>query len=444
MESLQKVVWAEGLFLGQQHFQRWDRYQDLVQALLVRSLNPLSWGFFGLKIDVSPLENGRFSVRQCQALFQDGRLIAYDAAVDPPLMCELGGQGGETLEIYLCLPANAQVLGISGYPGNSHLCGWQADYREIPDTYDATRNREVLLARPNLMLLTSQQSREVFVSLPVARVVNEGDGTYQLLSDFIPPLSRLCVSARLIGLLNDMVELVSGRLRTLRERRDACAGGVTEFLQTDPAHYHLLRILSGALPALRHFQKNPELHPELLFRQLVQILAELKALSAEDDSDLPEYRHDALDLVFPALFAQMQGLLHVQATNQSPAMVLRRETECLWSAEDVAVETFQRHTFFLEVDHPGDDSNWINDFVRQIKVGPRGMIDLMVASALPGVKLVHAQRPPARLSIRSGREYFRLEPRGDFWNAMLEEGSLAVFVSRPFADTKLSLVIVKE
>jgi type VI secretion system protein ImpJ len=28
MEPFHKIVWAEGLFLGQQHFQQWDQYHE--------------------------------------------------------------------------------------------------------------------------------------------------------------------------------------------------------------------------------------------------------------------------------------------------------------------------------------------------------------------------------------------------------------------------------
>ena len=39
MEALRKVIWAEGMFLGQQHFQLWDRYYETYQSLQVRSLS---------------------------------------------------------------------------------------------------------------------------------------------------------------------------------------------------------------------------------------------------------------------------------------------------------------------------------------------------------------------------------------------------------------------
>ncbi|MDO3379314.1 type VI secretion system baseplate subunit TssK [Geoalkalibacter halelectricus] len=443
-DGLRKIVWAEGVFLGQQHFQQWDRYQEGVQALLARGLNPLAWGILNLRIDAQSLENGRLRIERCLALFPDGRLVSYDAGVDPPLMCELGGRGGESFEVYLCLPGNRQVDGISGYPGKGHVCAWQADYREIADEYDGGRSREVLLARPNLRLLSADQPRDAFAALPVARVLNEGDGSFRLLPEFIPPVARIGASARLESLVAGMIDLIGARLRILNERKAAHGGGAGEFAQADPLNFNLLQVLSGAWPLLLHFQHNPELHPEFLYRGLVPVLGNLRAFSSNDGGEIPRYRHEALETVFPPLAALVEKLMDVQTQQRSASLLLARESDCLWRAEGLSPEQLQRATLFLEVDHGGEDPNWITDFARQVKVGPRSSIELMVASALPGVRLVHTQRPPAQMPVRSGCEYFRLEQRGDFWSKMLEEGSVAVFVTHPFAQADLALVRVQE
>ncbi|WP_305044507.1 type VI secretion system baseplate subunit TssK [Geoalkalibacter sp.] len=443
--ALHKVVWAEGMFLGQQHFQHWDRYQEGVQALLARSLAPLGWGIVDLEIDPRPLESGRLRIERCRALFPDGRLVSYDAASDPPLMCALGGRGGETIEVSLGLPGNRQVEGISGYPGKQRLCAWHAEYSELADEFDPSRNREVLLARPNLSLLTAEMSRDAFCTLPLARVLNLGDGTYRLVPDYIPPVVCIGASAPLKNLLAGLVDLVGARLRSLHERRNAHGGGAAEFAQADPLHFQLFQVLAGVQPLLHHFLDHPQLHPELLYRALVPVVGTLQAFAAGvDEGDLPPYRQDLLGEVFPPLVARMERLLEIQVAQRNTALVLEREGECLWRIDGLTADLFEKAVFFLEVDHQDEDPNWINDFIRQVKVGPRSAIELMVATALSGVRLHHTQRPPGRMPLRSGCEYFRLEPRGDYWMKLVAEGSAAVFVPRQFAQTRLALMRVQE
>jgi type VI secretion system protein ImpJ len=444
INGVRKIVWNEGMFLGPQHFQQWDRYQEQVQGLFTRALNPLAWGLLDLRINHQSLENGHLRIENCLALFPDRQLIAYDAAVDPPLACELEGRGGDSVEVYLGLPANRCVEGISGYPQRQHLCGWQAEYLEIDDEYDAERSREVLMARPNLVLLRDDQPRDALTTLPVARVRSQGDGSYSLVPEFIPPVARIKASPRLELLLSGMVETIGARMRMLNDRKNACGGGAGEFVQSDPLNFHLLQILSGAWGPLKHFQHHPELHPEILYRHLSAFAGSLLAFATGDIDEIPRYHHEAPNQVFPPLVALLEQLMEVQTRQRSAEMVLERENDCLWRVEGLAPEQLRGASFFLEVDHAADSPDWITDFARQVKVGARSGIEQMVASALPGVRLVHTQRPPARMSVRSGCEYFRLEARGDAWKRMVEEGTIAVFVSHPFAQASLALVRVQE
>ena len=66
----------------------------------------------------------------------------------------------------------------------------------------------------------------------------------------------------------------------------------------------------------------------------------------------------------------------------------------------------------------------------------------MIASSLPGVSLSHCQRPPNRLAIKSGYEYFRVEPHGSSWQQVLEEQSLSLFVPFDLQSATIDIVTV--
>lgn len=445
MKNLSKVVWAEGIFLGQQHFQAWEEYLEGYQHQQARRLQPLAWGILSLAVEEKALANGRFQLRECSAVFPDGRMVAFDSGEERPLMCELGGRGGETVEIYLALPANQDVEGISGYPRKGRLCAWRADYRQLSDRYDSQREREVLLARSNLFLLTGEDNREPFYSFKIAEVVGEGDGSFRLREEFIPPVARTGASPRLRQLLGRMTEMVGGRLRHLQERSRQIAGGPAEFAQREITTLLLLQALNGAWPRLNHFLQHPDLTPEALYLLCTQILGELCTFSPEVEvSRLPVYRHDRLGEVFAELEQLLGVLLNISAPTRSSALRLVRETDALLSAGGLDGQQLRSNTFFLEVFFEADDPGWITDFARQVKVCSRGAIEMVVATALPGVRLLHTQRPPAQLAVKSGHEYFRLEPRGDFWNRIVEEGTLAVFLPGGFARASVELVTVQE
>ena len=116
MKSMKKLVWAEGIFLGQQHLQTWDRQLERHQHLRQRLSSPFNWGIISMAIDHEALLLGRCQLSQLTALFQDGRYIEHRTSDDEKLTCELSSPGGEALGIYLAIPANEHVAGISGYP----------------------------------------------------------------------------------------------------------------------------------------------------------------------------------------------------------------------------------------------------------------------------------------------------------------------------------------
>lgn len=443
MKGQAKIVWAEGIFLGQQHLQQWEASFEACQHLQTRRFHPLVWGLISLSMEEKSLANGRFQLRECTAVFSDGRLLGHGAD-EPPLLCDLQGRG-ERVEVYLAMPANADVEGISGYPRKG-LCAWRADYHQIPDLYDPQREREVLVARANLRLLCGEDSRDSFFTLKIAEVIRESDGSYRLQESFIPPVTCLGLSPRLRTFIGRLVETIGARMRQLRGKVGQSAGGPAEFVQRQPADFLLLQTLGGVWPQLLHLQVNPELPPAALYALCCRLAGELAAFFPDIDPQqaIPAYRHDQLGEVFAELEQLFGILLQLRLPCRSTALRLTRESESLLSAERLDPQELRQATFFLEVFVDLDDPGWITDFVRQVKVCSRQAIDLVVSSALPGVRLLHTQRPPAKLAVKSGHEYFRLEARGDFWNRILEAEDLAVFLPQSFAGASVELVSVQE
>lgn len=442
---MSKIVWAEGIFLSQQHFQAWDKQLERSQYLRQFLINPFSWGIISLSIDQEALEQGRFQVLDASVLFQDGRLVHYQGSMGAPLTCDLDAPGGDALGVYLALPANNYVDSISGYPQRSQVSGWIADYREIEDSFDANRKREVLLAKPNLHLLTDEASLGPFLSIKVAEVVHDGDQRYRLIDGYIPPVCRLSASPLLVQRLHRIVETLNAKRKQIENAREGCDGGPSGFARSDPDNHALLQNLNGILPLLKHLAGNPDLHPEQMYRLVCQVAGSFCTYHNKATIDsIPPYRHENLAQVFQKLDALLSHLLELNTTTKAGALLLNKETDCLLSCGNINSGLFSRETFFIETLFDADDPNWINDFARQVKVTARSAIETSVASALPGVRLVHTQRPPAKMATRSGCEYFRLEPRGDFWSQMIEEGSLAVYLPHAFNSANINIVTVEE
>lgn len=442
MDGYQRVVWAEGVFLGQQHFQVWEQCQHRELAVRQAVARPQGWGVIDAAIAPEPLARGEVRLQSARLLLPDGRLVLYTPHEDS-LTLTLP-EGGERVEVFAGLPRNDAAHGIAGYRGHPAGSAWQVDYREVPDQHDPTRLREVGLARPNLVLVRGDEPRDQVEAVKLLELVRDADGGWCRDDAFVPPVCRVGAAEALMAILRRIEERLAARIRVLDERR-ARLGSVSDFGPSDLSEFLLLRELRPARVALRHYLDSGDAHPEVVYLEIARLVAALRAFHPEaGDAAVPPYAHEALGSVFADCERALGGMLSDALPSRMAGVTLTRETEALRVATGLSPTMLERATLFLAVRHDADDPAWVTAFARQIKIGAREDIEMILSSALQGVPVVHVQRPPNRLPIKSGYEYFRIEPSGDFWQRVLEHESLALFMPRDFIAASVDVLTVEE
>jgi type VI secretion system protein ImpJ len=444
MTALNKIVWAEGVFLAQQHLQQWDLYHETEQRLRSRNYAPLGWGISQLQIDKDALQNGLFRIIKCQIILPNGKLLDYDSSNADPLAYDLAKTPRVVHDIYLCLPANDNIGGITGYLTGGELCAWQAKFSELPDKFDADRVREVMLATPNLSILTELEPRDNYYSFKIAQLLCVGERNYEVDDKFIPTVLHLAASTVLQNSLRRIIELAETKIKILLERRRSFSGDISEFGQSDLAHLLSLEALNTELPALKHFLRQTLVHPENVYLALISLIGRLRTFNDSNEFESVSYQHENLTATFSVLEKELATLMSVVLPTRVEALKLNRENNALYAIDNIDSVMLTEQTFFLAVYLQADDTSWIDRFTQYVKVGSRQQIEIIVASALPGVHISHTQRPPSKLAIKTGYEYFRVDPRGSYWENVQQERSLAVFVAQEFTAAKIELVCVRE
>lgn len=444
MTTARKVIWAEGVLLAQQHFQQWDQYIE--QQLRVRSKHyaPLSFGIAELNIDRDALQNGIFRLESCQIFLPNGKLINYDSGIDGGLTYDLNQHKGALCEMYLAVPANEHVVGINGYMNSNELSSWRADLVNVTDTFDEDRAREVMVASPNLFLLSNNDARDHYYNIKIAQLLQVNEQEYQLDEKFIPTVLHLNVSSVLQHSLRRTIELMQAKIKVLNERRRAFSGDVTEFGQSDLAHFLLLEALQTELPVLQHYQTETSVHPEQIYLTLIRIIGRLSTFQQDGAEIKIDYDHDDLSRTFSKIEKMLGQLMNLVLPTRVINLQLQRESSTLYSADNIDSVFLSEQTFFIGVYMSAHDTSWIDRFAMHVKLGSREQLETIVSSALPGVQLTHMQRPPSKLPIKSGYEYFRLDPYGQYWERVKMDRSLGMFVSQEFEQAKIDLVTVKE
>ncbi|SEP03073.1 type VI secretion system baseplate subunit TssK [Aquisalimonas asiatica] len=444
----ERPVWAEGVLLGQQHFQAWDRYNEAAQVLRASAVSPHLWGVLSLRIDSDALALGTCRLTGCEAILPDGRLIVLDEGADGAVEVDLTGLPASGGAVHLVMPANDQAEDLPGYASGGKGAAWRPRFVEMADAHDSERSREVMLGSPNLSLRAGEPPETGAVSLKIAEVERLDDTAFRLSSRFIPTVCRIGAAPALTDLVERNLERVSARVSMLR-RQQASLGRGQEFGPSEVAGFLLMQTLEPAAVALRSLRANPGSHPWQAYDVLARLVAGLRIFSQADDDtaphDPPVYDHGDLQSVMQALDHAVDDLIGTALPQHLASIQLVRESESILQVEGVESRLLDEQTLFLAVRFDAATSmTWVDDLPRQVKIGAREELERIVASALPGVQLIHVQRPPNRLPVKTGYEYFRLDKSGEFWGRAREAGSLALYMPAAFRDARVEMVAVHE
>lgn len=455
MESwpqIERPLWAEGVLVAPQHFQLWDRYQQRTQDLRLSAGSLPARGVVDLQLDEAALGNGILRLRECRVLMRDGRLIAFDDQVDGPLettLAELPEQGGR---VYLGVPDNDRAHEVPGYSEQATpamAAGWRSRFAWVGDEHDQQRRREVMFAGPNLRLFVGEPPGAAWLSLPIVELERVDENSYRHSAGFIPSCCRIAASAVLTKMLTTNLDRLQARIDILG-RSQASAGKVDDFEPSQIYRLLLLQTLQPAAAELRNLRANLYAHPWHLFAVLMRLSSALAVFDPEHNhatelQRLPVYDQSRLSEVMSATDLVLQRLLDSALPQGAGRISLLTETPAIRVVEGLDVEVLDKQSLFLAVRLDGVGSMaWVDELPRQLKIGARVEIEQIVAAALPGIDVRHIHRPPNRLPVKSGYEYFRILPVGEYWQRAREQGSLAIYLPLALQTAQLEVIAVQD
>lgn len=436
-----KPVWAEGVLLAQQHFQLFDDYHDQSQIVRHALTSPLAFGLEHFSIDESSLARGILKVISFKLLLENGRLLDFDRQQHEELKLELDNTHEESV-IYIAIAANKTVSNIEGYAASGQLSAYEADYIDLEDNHDASRSREVLIAKPKFILLSDSDVKTYFDTVACLKIARADDGSFILNKQFVPPLLNITASSYLTELLNRTANLVNAKVNVLLSRRKNY-GSVTDFGPNEMNTFLLLNAMAPSAKRLDHLKNLSLVHPERLYCELVDLISSVSMFEHSDlVNQVPPYQHKHLSNVFGQLDELLTRLLEGVVPKKMVGLKLEKTSNAIYQVATIDSATFTNNDFYLAVYFESEDTKWIETFSEQVKVGASEKLDIMISSALAGVQLTHCQRPPNKLAIKSGYEYFRLESHGFIWQQIIEEQSLSLFVPYGLQSAQIEIVTV--
>lgn len=444
MKFLSRVVWSEGMYLGPHHFQAQGRYfEDSIQ-FAAAALWRHPYGFIGYGLDAEALTNGTVSVVHARGLFPDGlpfHMPEHDQLPEPRPIGELFPPTHEGLIVSLAVPALRQDgmnCALEGAAGDTR---YVAEARPLVDETTGRDEREIRIARKNVRLLLDTESKEGFITLPLARVVRDGAGHYIYDADFVPPCLQVSASERLMLIVRRLIEILQEKSSTLA--RTASAKGDGEYSAGEIANFWLLHSVNSSMAALRHLWMVKRGHPEDLFVELSRLAGALCTFSLDSHpQSLPPYDHEEPQRCFDELDRHIRLHLEITVPTNCVSVKLNRMADCFYEGEITDTRCLGRSRWVLALRAGVGEAEVITKTPQLVKVCSAKFIVELVKRAVAGLPLMHLQTPPSAISTRVETQYFSVSKSGPFWDNIVQTKRVGIYVPAELPDPELELLVV--
>ena len=290
--------------------------------------------------------------------------------------------------------------------------------------------------------MLAQDDKSAYTYIPIARIKERLEtGRIVLDEKFIPT----CMTISASSVLKDFVAEIENTLEQRSETLASRIGSPGQRGVAEVSEFLMLQLLNRKLPLYRHFHIHPYIHPEIFYRELVQLLGELMAFTDASRIVKPFVSYDHMDLTrsFQNLCSEIRIALSTVLTPKAVSIQLSLEHHGIRVASINDQNLLDNATFILAVSAKMPAESLIHKFVHQSKVSSQYKIQQLVSVQLPGVGLIPLGAAPRQLPYHAGYTYFQLDTTSEEWNDIKLHRSIAFHISGDFPDLDMHLWAVR-
>ena len=437
-----KVIWCEGMLLQPQHLQQHDRFLQSQLEARVGVLRPHAWGVARLELDDALLAQGKLALRSFAAVLPDGTPVGlpFDDAVAP---LEIPAEARDQT-VVLALPARRHgVPEVDDRPGHDNFARHASAEYEAWDSNGLDSSALLSVGRPRLRLAFAGDVADAYVTLGVARVVERrADRQVVLDPAYVAPALRLDAAPALAGFVDELLGLLRQRAEALAARlSQPGAAGAAEV-----ADFLLLQVLNRAQGLVAHLAASAGLHPEELYRELVQLAGELATFSHAGRlaPRYPAYRHEAIAESFAPLMLDLRRALAAVLDAHTVAIPLEERQFGIRVAVLPDQELLRSASFVLAVHAQMPPEAIRSGFPPQVKLGSVEKIRDLVNLQLPGIGLRPLPVAPRQLPFLAGYTYFELDRGSEYWQQLMNSAGFAMHVAGSFPGLQMRFWAIRK
>lgn len=446
MSTKNRVVWREGLFIKPQHFQQQQRHQDYVTESILKSYISHFWGFSSLTLHEDLLPLGRIGIKEASGVMSDGTIFSFPNQDFPPQPIDINKITEEDSSvIYLAFPLiNGTVNEVSTEHSDSRLLSRYSDSMEdIRDLHTEGGDVSTInVAKLRPMLKQGSKEMDAYVMLPLCKIRSRGeDGSLTLDKDFIPA----CLNVRISSMLTEFLTEIQSALFERGKQIALRLGSPGQQGVADVAEFMMLQVLNRTYPLYSHYLHQPIIHPEQLFRDLLELCGELQTFTK--GTRLPDviaqYKHFNLSSSYVPLIRAIREALNVVLTPRAMLIPLDMQDHGIRVATIHDKNLLQVANFIIAVKSNISQEQLRQMFPQQSKITSVSNIRNIVSVQVPGLTLSPLPTAPQQIPYHLGYNYFQLEKKGEVWKEIELHSNMAIHVSGHFPDLEMELWAIR-
>ncbi len=454
------LFWHQGLFLQPQHLQLADLHMQSLMTPVYKYLCPHPWGVGEMEIQTAALDNRSFNLLSGNFIFPDMTYVTLpgNGIIEARSFDEAWVEGGRPFTVYIGIKKrnesgeNVTVTSRLANLGDINTrFVTTVDPEEVHDLHHNGPPAKVqrLYHLVKVFWETEKDQLGEYHLIQIAQLERIGERV-ALSEKFIPPAITVKSSDLLLRLILDIRNQIASRGRQLESFKRDRGIHTAEFSARDTVYLLALRTLNRYIPFLEHISGASHVHPWNVYGILRQMIAELSSFSeqfnvlgemADGSRSVPDYNHRNLWDCFSRAGATITQLL--DEITAGPEYVFQLLYDGTYYAAELAPDIFEgRNRFYLAFETEADPQFVLQSLEGISKLSSRESLPLLIARALPGIKMVHLSDPPQELPRRARAIYCRIDHHSDQWAQVQQGHNIALYWDTAPEDLKVELMVV--
>lgn len=440
MSLYNRVVWQDGMFMKPQHFQQLERFQSQFSGMLNAYSSALSWGIKTIEIDTELLSLGKIGITKADGILQDRTPFQLPLMANLPERKEVDPALTGTV-IYLCcpLPSERSELFGSEKTGSRYTVHPQD---VVDSSYENHEMATIDVGKLNFTLMYEHEDKSAYTAIPILKIAEvKADGGVVVDHRFIPTCIDIHASTVLSKYVKEFASMLRHRAESIVQRM----GVIDQQGVSSVADFMLLLTLNRYEPLFWHFAATEGIHPEALYRTLLQVEGELATICSTPrrPQTYTPYNHRQLTDCMLKIMDSTKNYLSVMSELRAVNLTLQHQHHGIRTAVIPDVSLLNSSTFILAVKADVSLETLHSQFVSQTKIASIDNIRQLINLQLPGIGLKPIPVVPRSLPFHADHSYFELVKTNTEWSHLTNSLAIAIHVSGNFSNLSLQLWAVK-